>query len=249
MNTHTQIVILAAGQGKRMEVDIPKALVEVSGKPMVHHIIESVQKFTSKLPISVVGYRADTVKNSLGEKSLHVFQEEQKGTGHAVQCTVDMLLQDTTTDTIIVLYGDQPFVSDTTLAQLSSVKKEKNAKIVIATAVIEDDDLFEHQFYNFGRIIRDDRGVITQIVERKDATDEQALIREVNPAYFCMDKEWMIACLSKLENNNAQGEYYLTDLVKMAFDQGLTIESIRINQREALGANTKEQLRVLEQHA
>ncbi|MGB0925413.1 MAG: hypothetical protein ACPGTS_01750, partial [Minisyncoccia bacterium] len=118
--------------------------------------------------------------------------------------------------------------------------------IVIATAVIGDDGLFENQFYNFGRIVRDDQNVITKIVEKKDATETELMIREVNPAYFCLDKKWALECLSKLKNNNAQGEYYLTDLVQMAFDQGLCIESVQIDAREALGANTPEQLSVLE---
>jgi len=134
------------------------------------------------------------------------------------------------------------------LDKLTALKKEKNAKLVIATAVIEDDNLFKNQFYNFGRIVRDENGTIIKIVEKKDASEDELSLREVNPAYFCLDKEWMLEKLDRLDNNNAQNEYYLTDLVHMAFEDGLKIESVQINEKEALGANTPEQLKVLESY-
>lgn len=244
MNTDTQIVILAGGQGKRMGGDIPKALTELNNKPMAEYVLETSLSFTHNKPITVIGYKGDMIKDALGEQSLYVLQSEQKGTGHALMMAKDLLTSNDA-DTVIVLYADQPYVSNETLEKLSSLRKEKDAKIVIATAVIESDDLFENQFYNFGRIVRSENDVITKIVEKKDSTDDELLIREVNPAYFCFDKEWMLKCLSRINNDNAQGEYYLTDLVQMAFDEGLVIESVQIDQREALGANTKEQLEVL----
>lgn len=245
MNTNTQIVILAAGKGSRMGGGIPKALVKVDRKPMLHYVVDSVEKFTSNKPVTVIGYMADTVEKSLGNRSFYALQTEQKGTGHAVSMAKPHL-SGNHADTVIVLYADQPYVSPETMKRLSQKKHEAKAKIVIATAVIDDDDLFENQFYNFGRIIRDEDNIITKIVEKKDANEYESSVREVNPAYFCLDKEWMIENLAKLNNNNSQEEYYLTDLVKMAFDQGLTIESVQINEKEALGANTPEQLEVLE---
>lgn len=245
MNTDTQIVILAAGKGTRMGGDLPKALVELGGKPMVHYVLESAQKFTQNKPITVVGYKGELVKESLSGASLYALQEEQKGTGHAVLVTKD-LLQDISAETVIICYADQPYVSAETMHELARVKSEKDAKIVIATSVIEDSEMFENQFYNFGRIIRDENNVITRIVEKKDASEAELAVREVNPAYFCLDKKWMLARLAELKNENAQGEYYLTDLVQMAFDEGLIIESVQIEPREALGANSREQLAVLE---
>ncbi len=247
MNTDIQIVILAGGKGKRMAVPIPKALIHVGGKPMAQYVLDTAQKSSDNKPITVIGYKGQMIRESLGDASLYAVQEEQNGTGHAVMMAREHLV-DSDADTVIVLYADQPYVSNETLEKLSQVKREKEAKIVIATAIIQDEDLFENQFFNFGRIVRDSDGVITKIVEKKDATPNEIEIREVNPAYFCLDKEWMLEKLENIDNKNAQREYYLTDLVQMAFDEGLTIESVQINEREALGANTPEQLAVLESY-
>lgn len=245
MNTDTQIVILAAGKGTRMGGDIPKALTELNEIPMIDYVIDTSLSFTKNKAIVVVGYKADMVEKHLDDKCLYTEQKEQKGTGHALMMAKN-LLEDIDADTIIVLYADQPYVSRKTLETLTQRKQNTDAKIVIATTLIEDDNLFKNQFYNFGRIIRDNNGVITKIVEKKDATEQELLVREVNPAYFCLDKKWALKFLARIDNDNAQGEYYLTDLVQMAFDQGLNIESIQINEKEALGANTREQLSVLE---
>ncbi len=245
MNENTQIVILAAGKGTRMGGDIPKALTILGDKPMIKYVLETSNKFSSNKPIIVIGYKGDLIKKSLGEGGFYATQEEQNGTGHAVLAAEDLIL-DSNADNIIVLYADQPFLSKETLEKLSEKMKEKLSKIVIATSIIDDDNLFKKQFYSFGRIIRDNNGVITKIIEKKDATNNELKIREVNPAYFCIDKNWMLEKLHLLKNNNAQGEYYLTDLVKIAFDEDLTIESIQIDEKEALGANTRGQLEVLE---
>lgn len=246
VNENTQIIILAGGKGTRMGGDLPKALVQLGDKTLTEHVLHSVQKATQHKPITVVGYKAELVQECLGDSCHYALQTEQKGTGHAVMTAQDLIQSHI--DTVLILYADQPYVSPDTMHNLVAMKHEKKAKIVIATTVVEDDNLFTNQFYNFGRIVRDEHGIITKIVETKDATEQELEIREVNPAYFCLDKDWMIECLAKLENNNAQGEYYLTDLVKMAFDQGHTIYSVQIQAREALGANTIEQLAVLEQH-
>jgi bifunctional UDP-N-acetylglucosamine pyrophosphorylase/glucosamine-1-phosphate N-acetyltransferase len=247
MNTDTQIVILAAGKGNRMGSDIPKALTPLGGKTMLDYVIETSLNFNSEKPIVVIGYKGDLLKEKLGDSCLYALQEEQNGTGHAVMMTRELLLENEA-DTVIVLFADMPYLSVDTLNKLTETKHEKNAKIVIATSVIEDDDLFENQFFNFGRIIRDENGTISKIVEKRDASEKEVLVREVNPAFFCLDKKWMLEKLDNLKNDNSQNEYYLTDLVQMAFDEGLTIESVQINEREALGANTPEQLKVLEKY-
>lgn len=244
MIKNTNIVILAAGKGTRMGGDVPKALTNLSGRPMIDYVIGTALESSSERPITVVGYKSDMIREFAGDRSLYVEQLEQKGTGHAVSMSIPALSE--LADTVVVLYADQPFVSSETINELVSIQQNQNSPLVIATAVIKDENLFHNQFYNFGRIIRNADGEIQEIIEKKDATDEQLAIREVNPAYFCMDKKWMIECLGKLENNNAQGEFYLTDLVGMAFEQGLKIPSVQINEKEALGANTPEQLSVLE---
>ncbi len=247
MNTDTQIIILAAGKGTRMNSDIPKALTPLGGKAMLEYVVDTATEFNQKKPVVVIGYKGDEVKEELGDRCNYAIQNEQKGTGHAVM-VAEQLLRENTSNTVIVLFADMPYVSVETLYKLTQTKAEKDAKIVIATSHIDDDDLFYNQFYNFGRIIRDDNGVIKKIVEKKDAQEEELMVREINPAFFCFDKEWMLDRLHAIKNDNAQGEYYLTDLVKMAFDEGYTIESVQINEKEALGANTPEQLALLESY-
>lgn len=246
MNESTQIIILAGGKGTRMGGELPKALVNLGEKTLTEHVLDSVKQASDQQPIVVVGYKAELVRECLGDVCHYALQEEQKGTGHAVMCAQDLIASHI--DTILILYADQPFVSPDTMHELVARKQKEDAKIVIATIVVKDDALFHNQFFNFGRIVRDEAGEITRIVETKDASEEEMKIREVNPAYFCLDKAWMLECLKNLKNTNAQGEYYLTDLVQMAFDQGHTIHSVQIDTREALGANTKEQLEVLHNH-
>jgi len=243
---NTQIIILAAGKGSRMGGDIPKALTELSGRSMVARVVETIESLPNyhKKPIVVVGYKSDMITEALGDRAIYAIQGEQKGTGHAVMSAAGYI--DPSTERVLILYADQPFVSAETIQSLVENKKASSTPLSIATAVIDSDDLFRDQFYNFGRIVRGDDGEIVRIVEKKDALDSELLIREVNPAYFCCDVGWMLDNLKTLSNNNAQNEYYLTDLVRISFDQKCRIDSIQINEREALGANTREQLRVLE---
>jgi bifunctional UDP-N-acetylglucosamine pyrophosphorylase/glucosamine-1-phosphate N-acetyltransferase len=244
----TQIIILAAGKGTRMGGDIPKALTTLGNQSMLEHVvdtIESIDEIQHK-PIVVIGYKSEMIKDVLGKRVIYALQEEQKGTGHAVTFAFSQLLP--TTERILVLYADQPFVSKETIKKIIHLKKYSQNSLTIATACIEDDELFREQFFNFGRILRDPAGHIKSIIESKDATDEQKEVREVNPAYFCCDVPWVISSLKSLKNNNAQGEYYLTDLVNITFKESHYIDSIQINQKEALGANTQEQLQVLESY-
>lgn len=245
MNTNTDIVILAAGKGTRMGGEVPKALTQLGDKSMLEYVTKEVSSFTENKPVIVVGYKKEMITDLYKDSVFYAEQVEQLGTGHAVNSAKNFL-EESSADTIIVLYADQPFVSSDTMEKLSSTKKDLNAKIVIATSVVEDDELFEKQFYNFGRIIRNDNNEIVKIVEKKDATEAELSVREVNPAYFCLDKSWALEKLSELKNDNAQAEYYLTDLVSMAFGEDLSIESVQIDPKEALGANTKDQLAVLE---
>ncbi|MCA9353124.1 NTP transferase domain-containing protein [Patescibacteria group bacterium] len=243
----TQIIILAAGKGTRMGGDIPKALTKLGHQSMLEYVLDTVESLDMKhTPICVVGYKEEMVREVVGDRALYAVQSEQKGTGHAVSCALPLL--DPDIERVLVLYADQPFVSSETIHNLIHQKQNSANSLAIATAMIENDDLFKNQFYGFGRIIRDDHGHIKAIIEAKDATEEQKEIREVNPAYFCCDIPWVIESLRTLKNDNSQGEYYLTDLVQIAFEESHYIDSIQINEREALGANTPEQLAVLENY-
>jgi len=240
----TQIIILAAGKGTRMGGDLPKAITPLGHQTMVEYVVDTVESLETKhKPIAVIGYKADMVQAVLGDRATYAIQDEQKGTGHAVMCAIPFIAPEI--KNIVVLYADQPLVSKHTIEELVELHMSHHSKLSLATATISDDNLFTEQFYNFGRIIRDSENHISAIVEAKDASEEEKAIREVNPAYFCCDREWMVNALSSLENNNAQGEYYLTDLVKIAFSQEIRITSVTIHEIEALGANTPEQLELL----
>jgi len=243
----TQIIILAAGKGTRMGGDIPKALTQLGHQSMLEHVLDTVESMNPKhKPIVVVGYMQELVKDHIGARAVYAPQHEQKGTGHAVSCALPFMTPQI--ERVVVLYADQPFVSSDTLTSLVGQKKASETSLAIATAIINDDKLFSDQFAGFGRIVRDKENHIKSIVESKDASLEQKEIREVNPAYFCCDVPWVTTALASLKNNNSQGEYYLTDLVNIAFQESHYIDSIQIDEREALGANSPDQLRVLESY-
>lgn len=237
----TEIIILAAGKGSRMESEIPKVLVPLAGKPMINWVLETIQVASDEKPIIVIGYGAQQVKAACGSNVKYATQLEQKGTADAVTSAEPFIREDA--KNILVAYGDQPFVTPGTLISIS--KKLQDSNLVIVTSVINDDRLFEQQFANFGRIIRDDEGNIIKIVEAKDATKEELAVREVNVGFMGFNKEWGFSHLHTLDSDNAQGELYLTDLVKVAFSQQLPINSVQVTEKEALGANTPEQLELM----
>ena len=243
---HTQIIILAAGKGSRMGGNIPKALTQLGNQSMIEHVMDTIESIGdySRPPIVVVGYKAEMIMDKLGDRAIYATQDEQKGTGHAVMSAQSLI--GPSTERVLILYADQPFISKETIIKIILNKESSVNPLSIATAVINDEHLFRSQFYNFGRIVRNSNGDITKIIEKKDANTIEENIHEVNPAYFCCDKHWMLHSLSSLKIDNSQEEYYLTDLVKISFDQQYLIDSIQIHEREALGANTPEQLKVLE---
>ena len=246
MTKTTKVIILAGGEGKRMKSHLPKVLATVKGKPMIKHLLEAVEKSgVCDDPAIVVGFKKEMVINELGDKYHYVTQEEQLGTGHAVLCAHKDLKDKS--ENILVLYGDNPFVTSETIKKLVEKHLDSNATITMATVVLPDFKEWREFFYtNFSRIIRDKNGNIIKSVESKDATDTEKEVKEVNPCYFCFKSQWLWEKLQSLENNNAQKEYYLTDLVKMAIDQKMKIESIPIDGKEAMAANSKEELELLE---
>ena len=236
-----QIVILAAGKGTRMESDLPKVLVELSGKPLISHLLQTVDSVSEKPAVIVVGYKKELVQSVLGDKYVYVEQTEQKGTAHATGVALPQIDADNT----LVLYGDMPFIKPETITALAESHAQSQAPLTIATTTVPDFSDWHAGFERFGRIIRED-GDIVGIKEFKDASDEQKQIKEVNPAYFLMNTEWARGHIGNIDNHNAQGELYLTDLVKIAVDEGSAINSISIDPHEALGANTVDELKVLE---
>ena len=246
MNDKTKIIILAAGKGERMQSELPKVLVKVQGKPMIKHLLESVAKSDiDNNPIIVVGYKKELVIKELNEESKkyhYINQELQLGTGHAVNLAKDYLKNNT--EHVMVLYGDHPFIK-----KINEKHLESGKKITMATVKLPNFRDWRINFVNFSRIIRDKNGKIIRDIQFKDASDEEIKVTEVNPCYFSFQADWLWKNLESLKNNNAQKEYYLTDLIKIATAEGIEIESIEIEPYEALGANTKAELDILERLA
>lgn len=241
----TQIIVLAAGQGKRMGASVPKVLVPFHDKPMIDYVVDAcIHSGINTKPTLVVGYQEELIKEHLGDKVNYITQKEQLGTGHAVKITQDQIGDDI--ENILVLYGDQPSITGAMIYNLAKTHIDNEKVLTMATVNVPDFDDWYSVFYSsFSRIIRDENGVLLRSVEFKDASEEQKKIKELNPCYFCFKKEWLFEKLNEIKNENAQGEYYLTDIVKYAAEEG-GIASVSISPEEALGVNTIEQLRELE---
>ena len=237
---------MAGGKGKRMQNERPKVLMLVKDKPMIKHLLESVQQSgIFDKPCIFVSYKKEQVMKELGPAYEYVMHDEQLGTGYAVLSTREHL--EGKSNHIMVLYGDHPFVSSETIKKLINKHLKSGAKITMATVKLPDFGDWRAFFYaNFSRIIRNKKGKILRDVQAKDATEEEKKITEVNPCYFCFEAKWLWKNLEKIKNDNSQKEYYLTDLVKLATQQDAKIESISIDPREGLGANSKEELEILE---
>ena len=234
-------VILAAGEGKRMGVtDRPKVMVEVSGKPMVEHLVEAVEGAGVEDVTLVVGFKKEKVEEHFEGRTKFVEQTEQLGTGHAVMMAEDSL--EGKSDAVVTCYGDMPlFKSETIKSLIETFEKEKPS---IAMLTVEFEDPMKWQF---GRITRDENGEVSGIVEHKDCNEEQLKIRESNPSFFIFDSKFLWDNLKNLNTENAQGEYYLTDMIKVAKDQGKKIIAVPVSEEsEVLGANTPEQLGEIE---
>lgn len=240
-----QIVILAGGKGTRMESEDPKALTLLAGKPFLRHILDTIEKtvFQTK-PIIVVGYKKERIFEVIGTDYTYAVQHEQLGTGDAVKSAKEKV---TDLDApVVVLYTDHPHISKETLEKLVEKQEETKLPIVMATTTIPHYGDWYQAFTTWGRIVRNDMGDIVRNIEYKDTCDSEKEICEVNPCFFAFDGKWLWSHLENLKNENAQKEYYLTDLVKQAFEEGYTIPSVDIPPEEAIGVNSKKELEILE---
>lgn len=230
------VIILAAGKGTRMRSALPKVLHPVAQKPMVAHVIETAQALNAGRIQLVYGHGADALKAQLADYLLYwVEQAQQLGTGHAVQQAVPHIDDN---DTVLILYGDVPLIRAETLNELLTAKG--NSELALLTVTLPDPA-------GYGRIVRDDQGRITGIVEHKDATPSQRLITEVNTGIMVSNGQSLKRWLSALGNDNAQGEYYLTDVVAMAASEGVDIASSQPPATaDVEGANNRVQLAALE---
>lgn len=243
----THIIILAGGRGSRMQSDVPKALIKVCNEPIIARVLRAVEGSTiTDTPTVVVGCKHELVSAFVGNRANPVLQTQQLGTGHAVMIAQDFIPADT--EAVIVLYGDHPLISADMINKLHAEHTQANNTVTMAIAAVPDFNDWRSAFLNFGRVVRDASGTIIRSIEVKDATKEELDIKEVNPCYLCFSASWMWEKLHQLSNHNAQNEYYLTDLIKMAHDEGVRLGSVQIDAHEALGVNTPEQLAQVEEY-
>lgn len=232
-----KIIVLAAGKGTRMKSSLPKVLQPLAGKSLLAHVIATANSLEPEQIIVVVGHGAEQVKNQFTNQSLTwVEQTQQLGTGHAVQQALPYISND---DQVLILYGDVPL---TRLETLQSLTGQLNSTHPLALLTVTLDDPS-----GYGRIVRDNQHLVTKIVEQKDADSAQLKIKEVNTGIIAAAGKSLHDWLSKLSNDNAQAEYYLTDIISMAVEQGFQITSNSPQSDiEVLGVNNKEQLHDLE---
>ncbi|CAK3794899.1 fused N-acetylglucosamine-1-phosphate uridyltransferase and glucosamine-1-phosphate acetyltransferase [Vibrio crassostreae] len=228
-------VILAAGKGTRMYSNTPKVLHTLAGKPMVKHVIDTCNGLGAQNINLVYGHGGDQMKATLAEESVNwALQAEQLGTGHAVDQASAHFADD---EKVLVLYGDVPLISPETIENL--LDAQPNGGIALLTVVLDNP-------MGYGRIIRRN-GPVVAIVEQKDATDEQKLIKEINTGVMVATGGDLKRWLSGLSNDNAQGEYYLTDVIAAAHDEGRAVEAVHpVSPIEVEGVNDRSQLARLE---
>jgi bifunctional UDP-N-acetylglucosamine pyrophosphorylase / glucosamine-1-phosphate N-acetyltransferase len=239
-----KIIILAAGKGTRMGSDLPKALVALKGRPMIEYLLDSVvASGVDNEPILVVSPDNESIiKAALRDHNLqYAVQAEQLGTGHAVASARAKIGGEV--DNIIVLYCDHPFISPDSIKKLAG---EKRHVVSLMPARLEDFGDWRQNFYHWGRIVRGADDNIQRISEFKDATDEERAITEVNPGIMRFDRAWLWENVDRLTNNNVQKEYYLTDMVKLAFEQDEEVGGLIIEPLEAMGINSQAELKIAE---
>ncbi|WP_286911371.1 bifunctional UDP-N-acetylglucosamine diphosphorylase/glucosamine-1-phosphate N-acetyltransferase GlmU [Idiomarina sp. UBA4520] len=231
-----RVVILAAGKGTRMRSDLPKVLHKVANKPMVEHVIDTARSLKPEAINLIYGHGGEQLQNTIqGDDLTWVEQREQLGTGHAVQQVIPYLKDD---EKVVILYGDVPLLTESTLIKLLTATQ--TTELGLLTMTLDDPN-------GYGRIVRNTDKQVTGIVEQKDANAEQLAIQEVNTGIMIADGVELKAWLENLSNDNAQKEYYLTDIVAMAAEQGVTIATAQPDATyEVEGANNRQQLAQLE---
>ena len=235
---HLGVLILAAGEGTRMHSKQPKVLHRVAGKQLLRHVIETARSITPDDITIVYGHGGEMVKDVLDAPDLNwVEQKERLGTGHAVMQAIPRLQH---MDQVLILYGDVPLISGSTLVSLLAALH--TTKLALLTVDLEDPS-------GYGRIVRDRDDRVVRIVEQKDASERELEISEINTGIMAVRREQLEAWLSRLQNNNAQNEYYLTDIIAMAVSEGINIQVVHPDcEEEVMGVNDRKQLAYLERY-
>ncbi|WP_163102911.1 bifunctional UDP-N-acetylglucosamine diphosphorylase/glucosamine-1-phosphate N-acetyltransferase GlmU [Peribacillus alkalitolerans] len=224
-------VILAAGQGTRMKSKLYKVLHSVCGKPMVQHVIDHVSSLHIEEIVTIIGHGAEKVQAQLGNRSKYALQEQQLGTAHAVMQAENLLAGKK--GTTLIICGDTPLIKAETMEALIRQHEEQGAKGSVLTAYVEDPT-------GYGRIIRNTEGFVEKIVEHKDASEEEKLVKEINTGTYCFDNEALFAALKNVSNDNVQGEYYLPDVIEILKSKGEIVSAYQTDDfEETLGVNDR----------
>jgi len=230
MKTDCIALVLAAGEGKRMKSSLPKVLHKAAGKALAHWVVDAAREAAGTEPVIVVGNGADMVKEYFGENARYAVQAEQKGTGHAVMCAADYL---NGSAYALIVAGDMPLLRARTLIDLKEKAMKENLGVCVLSALMEDPA-------DYGRVVRGDT---LRIVERKDAKPEELSIKEVNASVYCFSTPRLLEALESLSDDNAQGEYYLTDCVAYISEKGYGASAvICADAGECMGVNDRAQL-------
>ena len=232
---HISALVLAAGLGTRMKSSRAKVLHEVLSKPMILHVMDTIKKLSLDITYVVVGHQKEKVAELLsGYHATCIIQEQQLGTGHAVLCAEQELRN--IGGTVLILSGDVPLIRAETLQAMLAGHTQNKPVLSLMTTTLNDPT-------NYGRIVRSSLGGLLGIVEEKDATDEQKKIREINAGIYCAEVSFLFEALKKVGTDNKQGEMYLTDIVKIAIDDGLEVNAFSgASSEEVLGINAPEEL-------
>src|ERR1700690_666340 len=227
----TAAILLAAGQGTRMESDLPKVLHPLCGKPMLWHVLEAVKTVTTGKPVVVVGHSAEQVTAFVGETADCVKQEPQLGTAHAA-LQAESLLKGKS-DYVLVVYADMPLLEGETFKRLIETQQANPGPFSLLTVMADDPR-------GFGRIVRSPDGKVQAIVEEAVATPDQLNIHELNAGVYCFQSEWLWKALPRIQKNPQKGEYYLTDVVELAVKEHLAVQAVVHDDLfETIGINTR----------
>jgi bifunctional UDP-N-acetylglucosamine pyrophosphorylase/glucosamine-1-phosphate N-acetyltransferase len=229
----THVIVLAAGQGKRMMSDLPKAAHVAAGKTLIGWVLEAVDSLEPASTVVVLGHGADAVRAHLNPNVTVAIQDEQLGTGHAASVGLDALGEVPPDDTILVLYGDMPLIGSDLLSRLADRPDDVAARMV--TSVFDDPT-------GYGRVIRGDSGNVVEVVEERDCDEAQKAIGEINAGIYAFRAKDLIDALGGISNDNAQGEYYLTDVVGILVARGQRVHPVEATPQEVIGINSQDQL-------
>ena len=240
MKNRLSVLILAAGKGTRMESELPKVLHPIAGKPMVSHVIQRAVELGAEKIVTIIGYKLEMVKSEIcNEPTEFAYQLEQLGTGHAIlQCKENL---SDFNGQVLILSGDVPLITTSTLNNLLRTHVKSNCDATILTAEINDPT-------GYGRVIRTDENNLFKIVEHKDASDDELAVKEINAGIYIFESKRLFQLLPQVKNENAQGEYYLPDVLTLLLEQNKKVAIEKTNNiTEILGVNNIQQLQQLDE--